>query len=587
MPSIRNLLWILITTSLIVFVGVTSRPLLKSSEGRVARVAQEMLEDGDWIVPHLNGAVRLEKPPFSSWLVALTSKFSGALRVEAWHAYVPPGGAAIMLVLLIYCWTSNKAFTSEHLTQPIGSSLSKGMLAALVLVTAPGFLLQAHSAEMDMLLALWVTVSFWGFWKFRMEGCVAALLVAYGALGLAILTKAHTGIVLCVPALLFWHWTERQRMALPLLVRALPKRQPQLKMSCCLDFSAVAFNMRGPMTRAGTMKWHLLGLLLVGVIVLPWAIPFIERSGITWQDFNREGGSGRFSSETGHQESWYWYIYQVPGWFLPWILLFPLALWQTRMLPPDEHSPLRRLCWCWFGWGMLLFSAVSSKQRHYSIIFFPPMAILIADAIERWAGHFEPGIRKFAKGCLALFSGTLAFSALVLPWLVCRGGGVYALLPGENVAIAWVMAMLAAVAFSLSALAIQRRQCCVMSWWTGFLCVVMVFTVTREYCESHESGLERFAHHVRTEVPQDSQLYDYSVAYANNTWRAQVLFYLQRKLTRTDCTLTELIQEKGRNVFALATENAIKNVPVELYEVLLNEHKFLGHKNQIFLLRGK
>ena len=31
-----------------------------------------------------------------------------------------------------------------------------------------------------------------------------------------------------------------------LLVRALLKRQPQRKMSCCLDFSAVAFNMRGP-----------------------------------------------------------------------------------------------------------------------------------------------------------------------------------------------------------------------------------------------------------------------------------------------------------------------------------------------------
>ena len=43
-----------------------------------------------------------------------------------------------------------------------------------------------------------------------------------------------------------------------LLVRALLQRQPQRKMSCCLDFSAVAFNMRGPIVVA-----------LVGATVLP------------------------------------------------------------------------------------------------------------------------------------------------------------------------------------------------------------------------------------------------------------------------------------------------------------------------------
>src|SRR5438046_1943984 len=105
MSHLRDACFIALCAGLLVFYGVSERPLTRSSEGRVARVAQEMLDDGDWIVPHLNGVVRLEKPPFSSWLVALVSKVASptstqALRhveVQPWHAYVPPGLATIFL----------------------------------------------------------------------------------------------------------------------------------------------------------------------------------------------------------------------------------------------------------------------------------------------------------------------------------------------------------------------------------------------------------------------------------------------------------------------------------------------------------
>lgn len=73
----------------IFFYGAAERPITRSSEGRVARVAQEMLDSGDWIVPHLNGAVRKEKPPLSSWAVALTARAFGSSKVTPLHAYIP------------------------------------------------------------------------------------------------------------------------------------------------------------------------------------------------------------------------------------------------------------------------------------------------------------------------------------------------------------------------------------------------------------------------------------------------------------------------------------------------------------------
>src|SRR5690242_9628864 len=139
MTRFRDALFLALCGTLLVFYGVTERPLTRSSEGRVARVAQEMLDDGDWIVPHLNGVVRLEKPPFSSWLVALVTKFGGdAKDVQPWQAYVPPGIATILLLLLIYAWMVQSSGLSETDLRGEAPRLL-GLFAALILASANGF----------------------------------------------------------------------------------------------------------------------------------------------------------------------------------------------------------------------------------------------------------------------------------------------------------------------------------------------------------------------------------------------------------------------------------------------------------------
>ena len=42
----------------------------QGEEGRRVIVAENMLKSGDWIVPHVEGAVYLKKPPFYNWLLA-------------------------------------------------------------------------------------------------------------------------------------------------------------------------------------------------------------------------------------------------------------------------------------------------------------------------------------------------------------------------------------------------------------------------------------------------------------------------------------------------------------------------------------
>ena len=47
-------------------------PLQDYRETRYAEIACEVLERQDWLAPHLNGSLYVNKPPLVSWLVALS-----------------------------------------------------------------------------------------------------------------------------------------------------------------------------------------------------------------------------------------------------------------------------------------------------------------------------------------------------------------------------------------------------------------------------------------------------------------------------------------------------------------------------------
>ncbi len=59
------------------------RPLFNSDEGRYAEIPREMLQGGDWVIPHLNGLAYIEKPPLQYWATALSFKVLGESAFSA------------------------------------------------------------------------------------------------------------------------------------------------------------------------------------------------------------------------------------------------------------------------------------------------------------------------------------------------------------------------------------------------------------------------------------------------------------------------------------------------------------------------
>src|SRR5271156_6234453 len=68
--------------------ALDASPIERAQEGRVVETARQMLGHGPqaWLIPSLNGEIRLRKPPEAYWMAA--SSFS-ILGVSEWAARLP------------------------------------------------------------------------------------------------------------------------------------------------------------------------------------------------------------------------------------------------------------------------------------------------------------------------------------------------------------------------------------------------------------------------------------------------------------------------------------------------------------------
>lgn len=66
-------------------------------EARVLETGREMLELGNWVVPHFTGEVRLEKPPLPYWSSALAYLLAGEPSVVAARRVVAALGMLMLL----------------------------------------------------------------------------------------------------------------------------------------------------------------------------------------------------------------------------------------------------------------------------------------------------------------------------------------------------------------------------------------------------------------------------------------------------------------------------------------------------------
>ena len=327
-------------------------PLIEPDEGRYAEIPREMLERGDFVTPFLNYVKYFEKPPLHYWLNAAAMSLFGRNEFAARCSGALMG---LLTVLLVY-----------HVGRKLFGRRS-GLLAALILGTCTGFLLQARLNITDMTLTCTLSAALAFFAVAAREGERQKAFyyhVSYACAGLAVLAKGLIGIVF--PG------------AIVFLYLLLAKRWRLLK------------EMR-----------LLTGIPLFFAVAAPWFVLVSVRNPEFARFFFIHEHFERFTSTVhGRYQPLWFFIPILIGTMLPWSLFIPAGfkgVWQGRT---SAEGDSRLFLLIWAAFIFIFFSKSNSKLIPYILPVFPALALLIGNALAKACdGEFSPvKIEAFLAG---------------------------------------------------------------------------------------------------------------------------------------------------------------------------------------------
>jgi hypothetical protein len=305
-------------------------PLIAPDEGRNAEVAREMKESGAWLVPTYNGLDYLDKPAFYFKVVAFSLAAFGNNETAA---RIPSVAFGIALAVLAFTFC-RKIYGTRC-----------GLLAAIVVVTTPLYVMNARTVIFDMALAFFVCGAiFAGHLAEEAEGRKRRnwYLLGAASAGFATLVKGPIGFLIPALVLLIFNRVEGRR--------------------------GVWRRLLAP-----------LNLLVFFGVTLPWFAGLC----LAHRDFLQYGlveeTFHRFTtSKTFHRsEPSYFYLLIVAGTFFPWSLLLPeagLAMWRERW----AKNRADRLCLIWAVVVVVFFSISQSKLPGYILSVTVASGILMA-----------------------------------------------------------------------------------------------------------------------------------------------------------------------------------------------------------------
>ena len=333
--------------------GTWILPLTDRDEPRFAEASREMLQHGDYIVPHFNGDYRFDKPPLIYWAQAACYKLLGE---NAFAARLPSALFAVGTSLLIFFW-------ARRFAKP-----QTAIAAAIIFTTSLQMLANAHLATADMPMIFFTATAAWSGWELtRPDAARKWFWIFHISLALGFLAKGPVAW-LPIGGLLLGKWLR-------------PKE---------FNFSIPRFA---------------LGMVLTLAIIAVWGIPALLATngefftvGIGHHVIFRS-----FGVMEGHGgNGWLQYILLLPFFFVtfffsffPWAFRVPKALWNWW---PSRASDT-------FGWYLLVqaalvflvFTLVRTKLTHYTLPAFPFIAIWLARVIPdlkifKWAAAMAVSI---------------------------------------------------------------------------------------------------------------------------------------------------------------------------------------------------
>ncbi len=316
----RHMLALLLLSCFFLFLNLGSYSLKEPDEGRYAEIPREMVETGDFVVPHLDYARYFEKPPLHYWITALSYR---ALGVSEWSFRLPNALVALLCVLALY-FSARKWFGPQT-----------AFVSAAMLLSSFGFFALGRIITIDMLFACLLFLSLLAFYGYYRERAMGACYLFYTCLALATLAKGPVSLILMGLTILLFLFTERN-----------------------LTFLKHLFRIRG--------------LLLYACITLPWFIAIAAREKeFLWFFFVDQHWLRFLTTKHKRGGPLYYFVPVLLAGMLPWSLFIPrsiIALWRVTEL---------RLFFIFSLVVFVFFSLSGSKLPPYILPAFPAISLIL------------------------------------------------------------------------------------------------------------------------------------------------------------------------------------------------------------------
>jgi len=426
LPRRTRLLVLLLTAGLgaLLFLWrLGSTGLVDETPPLFAASARGMVERGDWLIPHVNGLPRYDKPPLVYWLMAALYSLPGQSLWDplgSWAAALPSALASIGVMLALadslLRWpqpplgaqlrTSQGPAPAAAVDPPEARPAISALAAALAFALCPLVTLWGRIPVSDALFTALIALTLLSCWR-RYADLRQPWPLPWLLLGLAVLTKGPVAGVLLVLTLLLFAVLQRDAAGLWRRLRPLP------------------------------------GLLISAAVALPWYSLALLRDGRAyWDSFFGYHNLQRFTSVVNdHREPWWFFLVLLLGVALPVTPLLLLGLLRAlaplRLALPwrrhgttvaadpgpvgDPQASLARFAAAWLLAVLLFFTLAATKLPSYWLPATPAVALLVAlTAQVPWtpaAGSPDRAARRAWGITLALCAVLAVALALAPLWV--------------------------------------------------------------------------------------------------------------------------------------------------------------------------
>jgi 4-amino-4-deoxy-L-arabinose transferase-like glycosyltransferase len=369
----------------IYMIGLSKPALLDDADTVHAEAAREILLRHNWVTLYVNGVRYLEKAPLMYWSVASSYTLFG---VNEWSTRFPLMLGVLVMILATY-GLGRWAFGAAG-----------GFDSGLVLATALGPYLFTRFLIPDVLVGLWLTLTFWLFLE-SLEQPRPSKQICWGlaaVCALNVLTKGLIGLVFPAGAI-----------GLYLLLTGNLKHLLRLRLvSSAVVFLAIA------------APWHVLAELenpAQGQV-----------RGFLWFYLVNEHIL-RFLNKRVPRDYdtvplvLFWVLLVL--WLVPWSVFVPQSLQEVPRRWREFRSQMsrrQRAYLLFFLWNLVIvgFFSFSTRQEYYTIPAIPGMALLVGGWLEREresaADSRERRSGRISSAVLLAIGAVIAAAGFALLW---------------------------------------------------------------------------------------------------------------------------------------------------------------------------